>query len=160
MNPHFFPLPLLVKDLADGSAFEFETVAPFVFCWKGIPEDPVSGQLIEQPARDIVVPAGFRTDFASIPRPLQGFLDAVNDVAPAALVHDFLYTCGMFERREYADRVFLDALRANGVGWIRARTLWAGVRLGGGSHYVEDAAKAADWYVLGAEAADAWERTK
>lgn len=152
MNPHFFPLPLLVKDRADGSAFEFETVSPFVFCWQGIPDC--------QPARDIVVPVGFRTDFASIPRPLQGFLDAVNDVAPAALVHDFLYTCGMFERREYADRVFLDALRANGVGWIRARTLWAGVRLGGGSHYVEDAAQAADWFILGAEAADAWERAK
>lgn len=151
MNQHFFPLPLLVKDLADGSAFEFETVAPFVFCWQGISD---------QPARDIVVPVGFRTDFASIPRPLQGFLDAINDVAPAALVHDFLYTCGMFERREYADRVFLDALRANGVGWIRARTLWAGVRLGGGSHYVEDAAKAADWFILGAEAADAWECSK
>lgn len=146
-----FPLPLVIKNLADGSNYEFELTLPFVFRWNGC-----SGQ----PARDIVVPAGFRTDFASIPRPLQGFLDAVNDVAPAAVVHDYLYTSQYFETRSIADRVFLDALQANGVGWIRARTLWAGVRVGGWTRFGDDPKTAADWLEKGAEAADAWERTK
>lgn len=149
MNPHRFPLPLIVENLADGSDFQFETVSPFVFRWSGTDE---------QPARDIVVPRGFRTDFASIPRVFRVALDPANDVAPAALVHDFLYTCGQFEERALADRVFLDALRANGVGWIRARTMWAAVRLAGGSRYCLDPVAASDWSIRGAEAADQWER--
>jgi len=151
MNPHYFPLPLIVEDMADGSAYQFRTTSPFVFSWCGTDK---------QPPRDIVVPKGFATDFASIPRPLQGFLDAVNDVAPAAVIHDFLYTSQMFESRAMADRIFFDALRANGVSWMRARTLWAGVRLGGWIKWGKDPVEASNWFILGAEAADAWERSK
>jgi len=151
MNASAFPLPLKIENLADGSEYEFKLLSQFVFRWQGSKT---------QPARDLVVPAGFCTDFASIPRPLQGFLDAVNDVAPAAVIHDFLYTSQMFEDRANADGVFFDALRANGVGWMRARTLWAGVRLGGWIKWGKDPVEASNWFILGAEAADAWERSK
>lgn len=151
MNATAFPLPLKIENLADGSEYEFKLLSQFVFRWQGTKE---------QPARDLVVPAEFCTDFASIPRPLQGFLDAVNDVAPAAVVHDFLYTSQMFESRAMADQIFFDALRANGVGWMRARTLWAGVRLGGWIKWGKNPEEASDWFIRGAEAADAWELSK
>ena len=151
MNRQAFPLPLKIQDHADGSRYEFELLEPFVYEWSG-------GR--GQPARSIVVPAGFRTDFASIPRPVQGLLDAVNDVAPGSVVHDFLYTSLMFEDRAQADGIFYDALRANGVGWIRARALWLGVRLGGAGAWADDLGKASEWFIRGAEAADAWERAR
>lgn len=178
MNATAFPLPLKIENLADGSEYEFKLLSQFVFRWQGTekratraawdhtitvyqPDGTVTpGTYQEQPARDLVVPAGFCTDFASIPRPLQGFLDAVNDVAPAAVVHDFLYTSQMFESRAMADRIFFDALRANGVGWMRARTLWAGVRLGGWIKWGKNPEEASDWFIRGAEAADAWELSK
>lgn len=105
-----------------------------------------------------MVPLGFETDFASIPRPLQGFLDADNDVAPAATIHDFLYSSMLCARSE-ADSIFFQALRANGVGWMRARLLWAGVRAGGWTRWGSDAAAAADWSEKGAAALERWERT-
>ena len=178
MNRHAFPLPLKIQDHADGSRYAFELLEPFVYEWPGTakyatraawdpyiplyqPDGSVTpGTYQKQPARAIVVPTGFRTDFASIPRPLQGFLDAVNDVAPAAVVHDFLYTSLMFEDRAQADGIFYDALRSNGVGWIRARAMWLGVRLGGAGAWADDLGKASEWFIRGAEAADAWERAR
>lgn len=151
MNRQAFPLPLKIENKADGSRYEFELLEPFVYEWCGCPG---------QPARSIVVPAGFRTDFASIPRPMQGVLDAVNDVSPGSVVHDFLYTSLMFEDRATADRIFYDALRANGVGWMRARAMWLGVRIGGGGAWASDLSTASEWFIRGAEAADAWERAK
>jgi len=34
--------------------------------------------------------------------------------------------------RNICDKIFYDALRDNGVGWLRAKTLYSAVRLGGG----------------------------
>lgn len=52
----------------------------------------------------------------------------------AAAIHDQLYTEGRLPRRD-CDAVFYRALRAEGVARWRARLMWAGVRLGGSSHY-------------------------
>lgn len=144
MNTQAFPVPLKIENKADGSQYQFVLLSDFVFL-------PTSG-------RPIVVPVGFETDFASIPRPLQGILDADNDVAPAATIHDFLYS-SMLRIRSEADSLFFQALRANGVGWLRARLLWAGVRSGGWTRWGSDAVAAADWSEQGAAALERWERT-
>ena len=39
---------------------------------------------------DITVPVGFRTDFATIPRPFSGILFPVGRYSKAALIHDYL----------------------------------------------------------------------
>ncbi|MCK5788869.1 MAG: DUF1353 domain-containing protein, partial [Chlamydiia bacterium] len=39
---------------------------------------------------DITIPVGFRTDFATIPRPFSGILFPVGRYSKAALVHDYL----------------------------------------------------------------------
>ena len=86
--------------------------------------------------RVITVPAGFRTDLASVPRlPVVYWLCGGRANKPA-VVHDFLYTEG-FLAREIADAVFLEAMEVVGVPVVYRRLMWAGVRLGGASHYVK-----------------------
>lgn len=85
-------------------------------------------------AQTFVVPVGFETDFASVPR-LPFVYEAVGDVAhAAAALHDHLYTTGEVSRA-MADAVFREAAQVSGVSGWRAWVLWAGVRVGGASHY-------------------------
>ncbi len=85
------------------------------------------------------VPTGFMTDFASVPRLLQGIRPCPGD--RAAVVHDYLYReapqvlvepegCKQISRRD-ADGVFLRIMREQSVGWLRRCVLYWGVRLGG-----------------------------
>lgn len=78
----------------------------------------------------VVVPVGFVTDFASVPRlPLAYFLaGGVGD--SAAVVHDWLYYVQMTTRRE-ADRALYELLRARLVHMWRAYAMWLAVRLFG-----------------------------
>lgn len=86
--------------------------------------------------RDVVVPSGFVTDYASVPRLPVVFELFGGDIGdePAAVVHDFLYSQGIVPRAK-CDAVFREALRACGVSAWRAWAMWAGVRAGGASHY-------------------------
>lgn len=84
----------------------------------------------------IIVPRGTVTDFASTPRLPVIYLLAGNVATMAAVVHDHLYQTGMLSRK-MADAVFREASEASGVSWFRRWTMWAGVRLGGSSHYSE-----------------------
>ncbi|MCG6540158.1 DUF1353 domain-containing protein [Pseudomonas sp. KSR10] len=82
----------------------------------------------------IEVPAGFITDFASVPRwPLTFALLGQYGHA-AAVLHDWLYATGN-RSREAADRVFLNALRSSGIARWRAYLMFAGVRFGGAFRY-------------------------
>lgn len=93
---------------------------------------------------EIVVPAGFVTDFASIPA---GALWYVDDDSPAILfgsvVHDYLYTrCGdlglgsrVSFNRQQADAVLREAMLACGARPAQALVVYLAVRAGGGSHW-------------------------
>lgn len=79
------------------------------------------------------VPAGFITDFASVPRVPLVYLLAGDTARSAAVVHDYLYT-GLVDR-DVADDVFLEAMAVSGVpAWRRYPMYWA-VRACGGSRY-------------------------
>ena len=96
--------------------------------------------------RLVTVPAGFETDFASVPRLLRAIIDPTKlESAWAAVVHDYLYQQGPdapyrleetgesargFSRSE-ADDIFHEALRLLGIDPFDAWTMWAGVRAGG-----------------------------
>jgi hypothetical protein len=84
--------------------------------------------------RTVIVPAGFVTDFASVPRLPVAFLLAGNCGHEAAVVHDWLYTSHEVDRAT-ADAVFREALRADGDPAWRAWLMWAGVRVGGAGPY-------------------------
>jgi hypothetical protein len=79
----------------------------------------------------IVVPNGFVTDFASVPRVPVAYWLFGGEANAAAVIHDYLYTTGIFPK-DTADGVFYEAMRASGIGFLRARFMYWGVAYGGG----------------------------
>lgn len=81
-----------------------------------------------------VIPTGFTTDLASVPKIVPGFIriffgDKL-ETASAAILHDCLYSSQRISRRE-ADNLFYEALRDLNQSRIGAFIPWLGVRLGG-----------------------------
>ncbi len=76
--------------------------------------------------RKYVVPYGVHTDFASIPRAFRWMIARVGKYGKAAVLHDHL--CGGVVSRKEADRIFLEAMKVLGVGWLKRRTMYFGVR--------------------------------
>lgn len=81
-----------------------------------------------------VVPAGFQTDLASVPRLPIVYLLTGDTSAAAAVVHDWLYSSHVVPR-DMADAVLREASQASGVPGWRRWLMWAGVRMGGASHW-------------------------
>jgi hypothetical protein len=85
------------------------------------------------------VPAGFMTDFASVPRLPVIFLLFGDSSHEAAVLHDWLYTAKPVDRA-MADKIFREACEITGVPWWRRWGQWAGVRMGGWGSWSDDAA--------------------
>lgn len=85
--------------------------------------------------RGVTVPAGFRSDFSSVPRlPFAYWLfGGVAD--EAAVVHDFAYSGALKVSRKQADELFSEASAAMGVAGWRRGAMKLGIRLFGASHY-------------------------
>jgi len=89
----------------------------------------------------IEVPAGFQTDFASVPR-VPIFFTLFGDRAHReAVLHDYLYridaicTVAYDITRSQADNVFLEAMTERGKGWFVRYAMYWGVRAGGWTAY-------------------------
>lgn len=78
----------------------------------------------------LVVPPGFETDLASIPRILHAMIPVNGRHRAAAILHDWLYETQLRSRAE-SDRLFLEAMADSGVRWTQRQVMYAGVRLGG-----------------------------
>ena len=74
----------------------------------------------------IVVPCGFKTDFASAPAPLWWMQDGTKCDGPG-VVHDFLYYNGSPSRSK-CDAILREALICAGNNRFRAWVMWAAVR--------------------------------
>lgn len=79
---------------------------------------------------EVVVPAGEKTNLASVPRLPLAYLLAGDTARYPAVVHDYLYSCRDVSRSK-ADAVFLEAMKVVGVPWWRRGLMWAAVRAGG-----------------------------
>jgi hypothetical protein len=86
------------------------------------------------------VPAGFETDYASVPRSPVVFLLTADTAHAASALHDFLYTAPHPVPRAMADAVLREASIVSGVPAWRAALMFYGVRAFGGSHWVADPA--------------------
>jgi hypothetical protein len=86
------------------------------------------------------VPAGFVTDFASVPRVPVAFWLFGDTAHAAAVVHDWLYSTEIFPK-DTADSVFYEAMRASGIGFWRARFMYWGVAYGGGAAWASHRAQ-------------------
>lgn len=84
--------------------------------------------------RTFIVPCGFQTDLASVPRlPIIFWLTGASS-NEAACIHDFLYSTHEVDRAT-ADAVLREASAVTGVpAWRRWMMYW-GVRIWGGSHW-------------------------
>ena len=82
----------------------------------------------------ITVPAGTVTDLASVPRVLWTIFPPHGRYAKAAIVHDYLYEQGI-GTKDWADRIFLEAMEVLGVPrWRRVLMYWAVCLFGEGNY--------------------------
>lgn len=83
------------------------------------------------PEEAVTIPAGYRCDFASVPRFLWSWLPPLGRYQRAALLHDWLYDQhlrdGLGDRAK-VDAVFLRQMRRDGVGWRTRWTMYLAVR--------------------------------
>lgn len=115
-------VPLLRGPYPDGT---FELREALVFSVSLDPTLPVN----------IVVPAGFRTDFASIPGVAQSFGFAkFGRHNMAAVLHDYMFARRLF-RFSVANAIFNQALRQSGIPATRAFLISTACQLFGRRHY-------------------------
>ena len=81
--------------------------------------------------RVVVVPVGFVTDFASVPRYLPFAYALFGSTANAsAVIHDYLVRRSALSWKEAAE-VFLEAMETEGIVWWKRKLMYWGVRLAG-----------------------------
>ena len=91
---------------------------------------------------NIIVPAGFRTDLASVPKALWILIPNSGKHTFAAVVHDYLYVNnkksinGIFDfSRSDCDEIFYNKMRYYQVEKMKAKTMWLAVRAFGWKFY-------------------------
>ena len=110
---------LLLRDLKNG---KFELAAEYV-------------QRTEKYI--IVVPQGFITNYANIPRVLRVFILPYGKHSGASVVHDWLYSsnCNLDISREKADKVFLEILKEEKVNFLLRTLMYIAVKKFGRSRF-------------------------
>lgn len=115
--PAHFRTTLIVESLSTDERKNARLVAPLVY-------EARAGETY-------TVPAGFRTDLASIPQVAQAVIGKWERHAPAAVLHDWLYATQPMPRCD-VDWLFAEALYAAGVPVWKRAAMWMAVRLAGG----------------------------
>jgi hypothetical protein len=77
--------------------------------------------------REIMVPSGFVTDFASVPRPIWWLFPRWAKYGNASVVHDWLYWTQPFDRQA-ADRAIFEGMRDMKVDPRSAKTIFLALR--------------------------------
>ncbi len=114
-----FTKPLIVSPLPDGKMWKL--IEPFSY-YVGKKCDALYGITIE-------VPAGFLTDFASIPRIFWSILGhPMGRYAAAAVLHDYLYFKGLYSRKR-CDQIFKEAMAVLNVPKLKRKLIYRFVRL-------------------------------
>lgn len=89
--------------------------------------------------KEIIVPKGFKTDFASVPRVPIAYWLFGGRAHHESVIHDYLYrTIPHICSRKQADQVFKEAMIIRKKGIFVRNSMWLGVRLGGWSSWRKD----------------------
>ena len=130
---------------ASSALFPIQTApSPFVRAFADGSNWMLQSPLVHEIRRNstyvVIVPRGFVTDFASIPKPLQvlrGLIPTTDRYGTAALVHDYLYwrqDC----TREQADNIMEIAMKEAGVPLLERRIVHEAVKQFGQSAWDEN----------------------
>ena len=84
---------------------------------------------------EIVIPAGFVTNFASVPVFFRNIISPLGGHNPVTLVHDYIYTVHNGISRSDADTMLRCACIERGIPKIKAWMIWLAVRACGLSHW-------------------------
>lgn len=89
---------------------------------------------------DFIIPKGFKTDFASIPRIFWNIIAPLGKHTLPSVLHDYLYTFGhsLGISRKQADKIFFDAMIESHVARITANFMWFCVRIFARKHYCKE----------------------
>jgi hypothetical protein len=101
---------------------------PVYFLTKPISWKPNGSNI---PYKEVTVPKGFVTDFASIPKVFWSLLRPDGEYTYAAIIHDYLYWT-QTRSREESDQIFKLVMRDFSVDSIKAEAIFSIVRFGGG----------------------------
>ena len=87
--------------------------------------------------KEIVVPAYFKTDLASVPRIFWLFISPIGKHSTAAMMHDYIYSkeCELNIHRKEADMMFYYVMRHCHVHKFTATLMYCCVRLFGASKW-------------------------
>lgn len=105
----------------------WEVIRPLFYRHRSVEYAPPAGD------RLIVVPIGYLSDLASVPRLARRIVDPQTPPARRpSVVHDYIYThlTHKFTKAQ-ADRIFYDALLEEGMPKSLAWLMWKAVSLGG-----------------------------
>lgn len=90
----------------------------------------------------IIVPKGFRTDLASVPKLFRSVINTYGDFLHGVIVHDWIYKTdykraelGDYKGRLFADREFLFLANKFNPNKIETKAMYLGIRLGGAPIY-------------------------
>ena len=114
--PSSFTKPLIVKKLKGGM---WEVVFGFQY---------FIGK--ENSNEWVIVPEGFKTDFASIPRIFWTILPPDGTYSQSAVLHDFFYSTQVYTRKR-SDQIFLESMEVLGVEWWKRKIMYRAVRIFG-----------------------------
>lgn len=96
----------------------------------------------------ITVPAGFKTDLASIPKIFWSIVSPLEKHFPAAVLHDYFYRIPesrivpvinekeIYVTREAADNIFLEEMWDLRISWWKRWIMYRAVQLGGNSSWI------------------------
>lgn len=87
----------------------------------------------------VIVPAGFVTDFASVPRPIWSLFPKWGKYGLASVIHDYLYARG-FPEREVCDAYMREAMHDLREDEWKINLIYGAVRAGGGVAWRSNAA--------------------
>ena len=113
-----FTRPLIVSPLPDGKRWVLREEFSYDIGSKG------SGD-------SVIVPVGFVTDFATVPRLFWTVYPKWGKYGNAAVVHDYLYWEQFFSRKR-TDEIFLEGMIVLGVSKRDRKTIYHSIRLFGG----------------------------
>ena len=82
----------------------------------------------------VTIPAGFESDGATVPRFLWWYVPPTGPHLPAVLIHDYLYKHAIGTKAA-ADDAFYRVLRQSGVGYLKSRLMYWGVKIVGRGAY-------------------------